>query len=87
MFHAQISTIEKNRVVSDKEDVIQTLVVLQLTYRLFKFITIAGTLVLLQELVFKMLKILNAQMCVILINKINRHYCFYIQFMIWVYDD
>jgi len=46
----------------------------------FKLITIAGTLVLLQELVFKMLKLLNEQICVILINKINRHYCFDIQF-------
>jgi len=42
----------------------------------FKLITIAGTSVLLQELVFKMLKLLNEQICVILINKINQHYCF-----------
>jgi len=34
-----------------------------------------------------MLKLLNEQICVILINKINCHYCFYIQFMIWVYDN
>jgi len=53
----------------------------------FKLITIAGTLVLSHKLVFKMLKLLNEQICIILINKINRHYCFYIQFMIWVYDD
>jgi len=46
----------------------------------FKLITIAGTLVLLQQLVFKMLKLLNEQICVMLINKINRHNCFNIQF-------
>jgi len=33
-----------------------------------------------------MLQLLNEQICVILINKINQNY-FYIQFMIWVYDD
>ena len=34
-----------------------------------------------------MLKLLNEQICVILINNLNPHYCFYIKFMIWVYDD
>jgi len=52
-----------------------------------KLTTIARTLVVLQELVFKMLKLLNEQICVFLINKINQHYCFYIQFMVRVYDD
>ena len=34
-----------------------------------------------------MIKLLNEQICVILINNFNRHYCFYINCMIWVYDN
>ena len=34
-----------------------------------------------------MLNLLNERICVILINNLHRHFCFYIKFMIWVYDN
>jgi len=53
--------------MSDEEDVIQALVVLQLTnWRgIFELITVAGTWVLIRELVFKLLKLLKEQICLI----------------------
>ena len=54
--------------MSDKEDVIQALVVLLLTKEHFEQITVARTRVLIQELVFIMLKLLHEHVCVILAN-------------------
>ena len=55
--------------MSDKQHVIQALVVLQLTKGHFLIdICSRDFLVLVQELVFKMLKLLKEQICVILTN-------------------
>jgi len=60
--------------MSDKEDVIQALVVLQLTKGHFGMDNCSrGFLVLVQENVFKMLKLLKKQICITLTNNLKRY--------------